>query len=124
MPRVCSGWFYETIFHSGRIASHRLIIINMRICSLLPGATEIAFALGLGDQLVGVTHECDYPAEAKQKPVVVRSAIDTYRLSGQEIDRKVSELLKAGKGLYQIDDEAFAKSAPDLILTQGLCDVC
>jgi iron complex transport system substrate-binding protein len=96
----------------------------MRICSLLPGATEIAFALGLGDQLVGVTHECDYPAEAKQKPVVVRSAIDTYRLSGQEIDRKVSELLKTGKGLYQIDDEAFAKSAADLILTQGLCDVC
>ncbi|HEY1235469.1 MAG TPA: cobalamin-binding protein [Candidatus Binatia bacterium] len=96
----------------------------MRICSLLPGATEIVFALGLGDQIVGVTHECDYPAEAKQKPVVVRSAIDSHRLSGHEIDRKVSELLEAGKGLYLIDEEAFRGSAPELIVTQGLCDVC
>ncbi|HEX5606200.1 MAG TPA: cobalamin-binding protein [Candidatus Binatia bacterium] len=96
----------------------------MRICSFLPGATEIAFALGLGDQIVGVTHECDYPAEAKQKPVVVRSAIDSHRLSGHEIDRKVGELLEAGKGLYLIDDEALRASAPELILTQGLCDVC
>lgn len=96
----------------------------MRICSFLPGATEIAFALGLGDQIVGVTHECDYPAEAKQKPVVVRSAIDSHRLSGHEIDRKVGELLEAGKGLYQIDDEVLRASAPELILTQGLCDVC
>jgi iron complex transport system substrate-binding protein len=96
----------------------------MRICSLLPGATEIAFALGLGDQIVGVTHECDYPADAKQKPVVVRSAIDSHRLSGQEIDRKVGELLEAGKGLYLIDEEALRTSAPELIITQGLCDVC
>lgn len=96
----------------------------MRICSLLPGATEIAFALGLGDQIVGVTHECDYPADAKQKPVVVRSAIDTDRLSGQEIDGKVGELLETGKGLYLIDEEALRASAPELILTQGLCDVC
>jgi len=78
----------------------------MRICSLLPGATEIAFALGLGDQIVGVTHECDYPAEAKQKLVVVRSAIDTHRLSGDEIDRRVGELLEAGKGLYLLNKDA------------------
>ena len=96
----------------------------MRICSLLPGATEIVFALGLGDQVVGVTHECDYPAEAKQKPVVVHSAIDSHRLSGHEIDRKVSELLEAGKGLYLIDEKALRASAPELIVTQGLCDVC
>jgi iron complex transport system substrate-binding protein len=96
----------------------------MRICSLLPGATEIAFALGLGDQIVGVTHECDYPADAKQKPVVVQSAIDSHRLSGQEIDRKVGELLEAGKGLYLIDEEALRTSAPELIITQALCDVC
>lgn len=96
----------------------------MRICSLLPGATEIAFALGLGDQIVGVTHECDYPADAKQKPVVVRSAIDSHSLSGQEIDRKVGELLQAGKGLYLIVEEALRASAPELIITQGLCDVC
>jgi iron complex transport system substrate-binding protein len=96
----------------------------MRICSLLPGATEIAYALGLGDQIVGVTHECDYPHDAKQKRVVVRSGIDSSRLSGVEIDRKVGELLQAGKGLYTIDEQAFVEAAPDVILTQGLCDVC
>jgi iron complex transport system substrate-binding protein len=96
----------------------------MRICSLLPGATEIAFALGLGDQLVGVTHECDHPAEAQYKSIVVRSVIDSQRMSGAEIDRKVAELLQAGKGLYFIDEAAFAAAAPDVILTQGLCEVC
>jgi iron complex transport system substrate-binding protein len=96
----------------------------MRICSLLPGATEIAYLLGLGDQIVGVTHECDHPADAKQKPVVVRSAIDPNRMSSLEIDRKVGELLQAGKGLYTIDEPAFLGAAPDVILTQGLCDVC
>jgi iron complex transport system substrate-binding protein len=96
----------------------------MRICSLLPGATEIAFSLGLGDQIVGVTHECDYPHEAKQKRVVVRSGIDSTRMSGLEIDRKVGELLQAGKSLYTIDEQAFVEAAPDIILTQGLCDVC
>ena len=69
----------------------------MRICSLLPGATEIAFALGLGDDVVGVTHECDYPAEARQKPVVVRSLIDSHRMTSLEIDRWVSERLGATK---------------------------
>ena len=96
----------------------------MRICSLLPGATETAFALGLGDHIVGVTHECDYPADAKNKPVIVRSAVDSTRMSSREIDLKVAELLQAGKGLYTIDEQAFIESAPDIILTQGLCDVC
>jgi iron complex transport system substrate-binding protein len=96
----------------------------MRICSFLPGATEIAYALGLGEQIVGVTHECDYPADAQQKPVMVHSAIDAQRMSGSEIDRKVGELLQAGKGLYSIDEPAFVAAAPDVILTQGLCEVC
>jgi iron complex transport system substrate-binding protein len=96
----------------------------MRICSLLPGATEIVFALGLDDQIVGVTHECDHPADAKNKPVMVRSAIDSARMSSREIDEKVTEILRAGKGLYSIDEQAFLDAAPDLILTQGLCDVC
>ncbi|HKY07828.1 MAG TPA: cobalamin-binding protein, partial [Candidatus Binatia bacterium] len=96
----------------------------MRICSLLPGATEIVYLLGLGEQLVGVTHECDYPPEAQYKRVVVRSAIDPKRMSSAAIDAKVAELLQAGKGLYSIDDQALLEAAPDLILTQGLCDVC
>ena len=96
----------------------------MRICSLLPGATEIAFALGLGDQIVGVTHECDYPPEATQKRVVVRSAFDARGMSSGEIDSKVAEILQAGKGLYSIDEQALIKANPDVILTQGLCEVC
>jgi len=96
----------------------------MRICSLLPGATEIAFALGLGDQVVGVSHECDYPPEAREKPILVHSAIDARRMSSGEIDRKVGELLQTGKGLYHIDEQALRAAAPDLILTQGLCEVC
>jgi iron complex transport system substrate-binding protein len=96
----------------------------MRICSLLPGATEIAFALGLGDDVVGVTHECDYPAEARQKPIVVRSSIDANRMTSLEIDRWVSERLRSNKSLYIIDEKRLREAAPDVILTQGLCDVC
>ena len=96
----------------------------MRVCSLLPGATEIAFALGLGDDVVGVTHECDYPAEAQQKPVIVRSLIDSHQMTSIEIDRWVSERLRNNQGLYTIDEEGLRKAAPDVILTQGLCDVC
>ena len=96
----------------------------MRICSLLPGATEIAYLLGVGDQIVGVTHECDYPPDAQYKPVVVRSVIDPKRMSSQEIDAKVAELLQAGKGLYTIDHKMFIEASPEVILTQGLCDVC
>ena len=96
----------------------------MRVCSLLPGATEIAFALGLGDDVVGVTHECDYPAEAQQKPVIVRSLIDSHQMTSIEIDRWVSERLRNNQGLYTIDEEGLREAAPDIILTQGLCDVC
>lgn len=96
----------------------------MRICSLLPGATEILFALGLDKEIVGVTHECDYPAEAQYKPILVKSVIDPKRMSSGEIDRKVGEILQGGKHLYTIDRQTFLESAPELILTQGLCEVC
>jgi iron complex transport system substrate-binding protein len=95
----------------------------MRICSLLPSATEIAFALGLGDEVVGVTHECDYPPEAKKRRVVVRSAIDPEHGSG-EIDRLVREHLQKKKSIYAIDLAKFQEANPDFILTQELCDVC
>src|SRR4030095_6142636 len=95
----------------------------MRICSLLPGATEIVFALGLGDQITGVTHECDYPPQAKEKTVVVNSSIDPKRMTSGEIDRQVGAILQGGNSLYTIDREALIESAPDLILTQSLCEV-
>jgi iron complex transport system substrate-binding protein len=96
----------------------------MRICSFLPAATEILFALGLGDEIVGVTHECDYPPEAKTKPVIVRGRIDVARADSSGIDRQVLEAVASGKGLYQIDVAALATAAPDVIFTQALCDVC
>ncbi|HXG53149.1 MAG TPA: cobalamin-binding protein [candidate division Zixibacteria bacterium] len=95
----------------------------MRICSLLPGATEIAFALGLGDEIVGVTHECDYPPQARQKTVVVKPALDAAASSGA-IDRAVRERVRSGGPLYILDRTRLRRVRPDLILTQSLCDVC
>ena len=96
----------------------------MRICSLIPGATEVAFALGLADEVVGVSHECDFPAEIRDKPIIVRSRIDSDRFSSGEIDRQVGDLLRANRSIYVLDEERFKDSQPDVILTQGLCEVC
>jgi iron complex transport system substrate-binding protein len=96
----------------------------VRICSLLPSATEICFALGLGEQVVGVSHECDYPPEAAGKPVLVTSRIRTRDVPSGEIDRQATEAIAAGRGVYAIDREALRRAAPDLVLTQEICDVC
>ena len=96
----------------------------MRIVSLLPSATEIVFALGLGDELVGVTHECDWPPEAADIPVVTRSTHDLASLSSREIDRLVGASIHGGSSLYELDEVALEAAAPDLILTQELCAVC
>ena len=96
----------------------------MRICSLLPSSTEIVFALGLGDQLAGVTHECDYPAEAAGIPAVTRSLIDHSGSSGAEIHRHVSEAVHAGSSIYGLDQALLERIDPSLVLTQELCDVC
>ena len=95
----------------------------MRICSLLPSATEIVFALGMGDSLVGVTHECDYPPETARIPRVTSSNIPEG-LASSEIDRMVSSNLVTQGTLYELNRELLEKLAPDLILTQRLCDVC
>ncbi|HEX6044929.1 MAG TPA: ABC transporter substrate-binding protein [Pyrinomonadaceae bacterium] len=95
-----------------------------RIVSFLPSATEIACALGLQDSLLGITHECDYPPEVKTKPVVVRNVLPIETMSQGEIDRAVAERMRAGLSLYQIDEQLLHELAPDLILTQDLCQVC
>jgi iron complex transport system substrate-binding protein len=95
----------------------------MRIVSLLPSATEILYALGLGDSVVGVTHECDYPAEASQKTALIKPRIDPAA-SPAEIDRQVSELVSRGESIYAVDSELLAALKPDLIITQDLCHVC
>ena len=84
----------------------------------------MVYALGLGDALVGVTHECDYPPEAKNKPVVVRNVLPVETMSQKEIDQAVAERMNNGDSLYQIDERMLQELAPDLILTQNLCQVC
>jgi iron complex transport system substrate-binding protein len=95
-----------------------------RIVSFLPSATEIACALGLFDQLVGITHECDYPPEVIGKPVVVRNALPIEQMNQAEIDDAVAERMRGGDSLYLVDERLLRTLAPDLILTQDLCQVC
>jgi iron complex transport system substrate-binding protein len=95
----------------------------MRICSLLPSATEILYALGLGDSVVGVTHECDFPAEAAKKPALIRPRVDPYAAAG-EIDRQVREFVARGESIYAVDAELLRSLESDLIVTQDLCHVC
>jgi iron complex transport system substrate-binding protein len=95
-----------------------------QIVSFLPSATEMACALGLGNQLVGITHECDYPPEVRAKPIVVRKALPIEEMTQLEIDLAVSERMREGRSLYEIDEHLLQKLAPDLILTQDLCQIC
>jgi iron complex transport system substrate-binding protein len=95
----------------------------MRIISLVPNGTEILFALGAGDLVVGVSHECDYPAEARTRPVLTGSAL-TPGMSAAEVDAAVSSQVGSGLSLYTLDEARIADLAPDVIVTQQLCPVC
>ncbi len=96
----------------------------MRICSLLPSATEIVYALGLGDDLVGVSYACDYPDEAASRPVVSHSLRNIKHLDSGEIDALVQQARANSNPMYWIDEELLARLQPDLIITQELCEVC
>jgi iron complex transport system substrate-binding protein len=96
----------------------------VRIVSLLPSATESLFALGLGDQLVAVTHECDYPPEAAALPVVTKSALDLAGTSSARIDEAVARAAGEGQSLYEVDTDAILRLDPDLVVAQDICDVC
>ena len=96
----------------------------IRTVSLLPAATEIVGALGLMDQLLAVSHECDFPEEANRRPRVTSCEIFGKGLPSAEIDRWVSDRLRSGGSLYTLDEEKLRELVPDLILTQRLCDVC
>lgn len=95
----------------------------MRIASLLPSATEILYALGLGDSVVGITHECDFPPEAAKKPPLIRPRVDPSAPPA-ELDRQVRELMSRGESIYAVDDALLRSLVPDLIITQNLCHVC
>lgn len=96
----------------------------MRIVSLLPSATDITCVLGLRDQLVGRTHECDWPPGIESVPVMTRSVLEPSKMSSREIDAAVGASAHSGSSIYNLEHEALAAAKPDLILTQELCDVC
>jgi iron complex transport system substrate-binding protein len=95
----------------------------MRIASLVPSATEMLFALGLGGDVVGVTHECDHPPAARELPHLTATVLP-QGLGAGEIDAAVKAIVGEGRALYSLDEERLAELAPDLIVTQAICDVC
>src|SRR5919206_3091495 len=99
------------------------VVVNsatVRIVSLLPGATETLFALGLGDQLVGVTHECDHPPAARSLPRVTRSTLDLDGLEGGQIEAAVAAAVREGRPLYEIDATRIEELRPDLVVAQDV----
>jgi iron complex transport system substrate-binding protein len=99
------------------------IVSPVRIVSLVPSATELLFALGLGDEVIAVTHECDYPLGALELPRVTRDVLEPG-LSAREIDAAVRERTQRGEAIYALDEEHLAELEPDLIVTQAVCEVC
>lgn len=95
-----------------------------RIVSFLPSATELLYELGEQDKIFGVTHECKYPVEAKIKPKVINSVIDSDNMKSKEIDEQTCHLLKNGKDIFVLDEENIKKANPDLIISQETCEVC
>ena len=96
----------------------------MKICSLLPSGTEILFALGLGDQVIGVTDLCDYPPEAREKRIVCRSKIDVLALSSDQVEEMMHQILASGESPYELDQAWLEQHPPDVVLTQDLCYFC
>lgn len=97
---------------------------SLRVCSLLPGATEVVAALGMADTLVGISHECDYPPEIRSKPVMVRATVEHERADSRGIDRQVKERIELGESLYALDELRFIQAQPTVVITQELCQVC
>ena len=95
-----------------------------KIVSFLPSSTEILYELGLGNQIVGVTHECKFPEDAKTKPRIINSSFEAAKLSSAQIDKRIVELVRNGGDIYLIDDKKLKQAAPDLIIAQGTCEVC
>src|SRR5215218_5222337 len=108
---------------SPRSISSSVSLCAMRIVSLVPSATEMLFALGLGRDVTAVTHECDHPEPARELPKVTRDVIGPGLPPG-EIDRAVRELTEQGQAIYELDENALRRAQPDLIVTQALCAVC
>ena len=95
-----------------------------RIVTFLPSATELIYSLGADDKLFGVTHECNYPSDAKTKPQVISSVFDPASMSSKQIDDKICQLMTDGKQIYNLNKENLLNAKPDLIISQDICEVC
>ena len=95
-----------------------------RIVTFLPSATELIYSLGADDKLFGVTHECNYPSDAKTKPRVISSVFDPASMSSKQIDDKICQLMTDGKQIYNLNKENLLNAKPDLIISQNICEVC
>ena len=95
-----------------------------RIVTFLPSATELIYNLGADDKLFGVTHECNYPIDAKTKPRVISSVFDPALMSSKQIDDKICQLMTDGKEIYNLNEENLLNAKPDLIISQNICEVC
>ena len=95
-----------------------------RIVTFLPSATELIYSLGADDKLFGVTHECNYPSNAKTKPRVISSVFDPASMSSKQIDGKICQLMTEGKEIYNLNRENLLNAKPDLIISQNICEVC
>jgi iron complex transport system substrate-binding protein len=100
------------------------VITQKKIISFLPSGTEILYEIGIGSQVVGVTHECNYPKEATLKPKIINSSFDVSSMSSKEIDDKIIELFGNGKDIYIVNDNLLKELRPDIIIAQGICEVC
>ena len=97
---------------------------SQRIVTFLPSATELIYNLGADDKLFGVTHECNYPIDAKSKPRVINSVFDPALMSSKQIDDKICQLMTDGKEIYNLNEENLLNAKPDLIISQNICEVC
>ncbi len=96
----------------------------VRIVSLLPSATEILYELGAMEQVLAVTHECNYPIQAKNKPRVIRSSVDSDNMTSLGIEKKIVELMHSGNDIFILNEKILRKANPDLIIAQGICEIC
>ena len=95
-----------------------------RIVTFLPSATELIYSLGAENRLFGVTHECNYPSDAKTKPQIITSSFDPVSMSSKQIDDKICQLMTEGKEVYNLNEENLLNAKPDLIISQDICEVC
>jgi iron complex transport system substrate-binding protein len=99
-------------------------VSSERIVSFLPSSTEILYEIHADSQLVGVTHECKYPDDAKRKPRVINCSFDASKMNSKDIDEKIVELMQSGRDIYVLNDDTLREAKPDLIIAQGVCEVC